>query len=123
MQVRYSKEFQKEYLKQSGKIRKSLIQVIEEVIRVKTLEEIMNCKKLTGLNNIYRIRIGDLRAFFIFHVMVEGSQVYFIALLHRGQAYNKNIMKKLRKPDTIQVSKEKAGKSHLEQNRREKGNK
>jgi mRNA-degrading endonuclease RelE of RelBE toxin-antitoxin system len=103
MQVRFSKEFRKEYLKQSGKVRKSLLQVIEEVIRVKTLEEITNCKKITGLKNIYRIRTGDLRAFFTFHVMEEDGLLYFIALLHRGQAYDKKSMKKLRDSDAGQV--------------------
>jgi mRNA-degrading endonuclease RelE of RelBE toxin-antitoxin system len=115
MQVKFSREFRKEYLKQSGKVRKSLLQVIKEVIRTKTLEDITNCRKITGLKNIYRIRTGDLRAFFTFHIMAKDGQVYFIALLHRGQAYDKKIMKKLKESDAGQAPERSSHEPHSKQ--------
>lgn len=100
MQVKFSKEFQKEYLKQSGKVRQSLLKSIEDVLKANTPEDIANCKKLAGLKNVYRIRIGDFRAFFTFYVILDENQAHFIALIHRGQAYDKKAMKRLRKSDS-----------------------
>jgi len=99
MQVKFSKGFQKEYLKQSGKVQKSLLKALEEVIQAKIPEDISDCKKLSGLKNIYRIRIGGLRAFFVFHIVMENGYAYFVALLRRGHAYDKKSMKKLRGSD------------------------
>jgi mRNA-degrading endonuclease RelE of RelBE toxin-antitoxin system len=99
MNVEYSKGFQKEFRKQSGKIREAILQVIQEVKQAKTLDDITDCRKVLGLKNIYRIRTGNLRAFFSFHVMVEEDKVYFIALLSRGQAYDKKSMQTLKKAE------------------------
>ena len=100
MKVDYSKRFEKEVRKQSGKVLESILTVIHEVKNANTLDEISNCKKLKTLNNIYRISIGDLRAFFIFHIKIEAGHVYFLSLLSRGQAYNKKNIQSLKKSDS-----------------------
>ena len=35
-------------------------------------------KKLVGYRNVYRIRIGDYRAFFTFHIEIVNDTVFFI---------------------------------------------
>jgi len=100
MTVDYSKAFEKEVRKQSGKIKDSILTIIKEVKQAKSLNEISNCKKIKPLKNIYRIAIGDLRAFFIFHIKIENNQVFFLSLLSRGQAYNKKNMQFLQESDT-----------------------
>ena len=100
MIVRYSKEFSKAALKLSGKLRKSLVAVIEEVIIASSVEEITDCKKIETLNSVYRIRIGDRRAFFVLHIEIEGEVVFFEYLVSRGEAYDKKNMEKLRRRDT-----------------------
>lgn len=85
--------------KLTGKIRQSAVAAINGVIDAKSINEITNCKKIESLNSVYRIRIGDKRAFFVLHIQIEGDLVMFEYLLSRGEAYNKKNMQKLRKKD------------------------
>ena len=55
---------------------------------------------MVNYDNVYRIRIGDYRAFFIFHVKVVDDVVMFEYLVSRGQAYTKEMMRKLREKDS-----------------------
>lgn len=93
MNIRYSKRFQREFLKQSGKIRETVLTVIREVKQAETLDNITDCKSLTGYKNIYRIRIGDFRVFFF--VEIIGNTLYFLHLVPRGEAYKKEMREKL----------------------------
>lgn len=68
MKVQFSKEFAKAMEKLSGKIRNSVVAAINEVINSNCIEEISDCKKIEGLCNVYRIRIGDRRAFFLYYM-------------------------------------------------------
>jgi len=99
MIVEYSKSFQKSVDKLSGKTLDTIIKVILEIKSAEYIEEINDCKKLTGFDNVYRIRIGDYRAFFTFHVSIEGKMVKFEYLIARGQVYNKKNISVLRKKD------------------------
>lgn len=99
MKVRYSKEFSKAVAKLSGKILKSVVAAINEVIDASCIEEITDCKKIETFNNVYRIRIGDRRAFFVLHIEVEGDVVSFEYLVSRGEAYDKKNLDKLRLRD------------------------
>ena len=99
MKVDFSKDFNKSVRKLSGKILQSLIETIDEVKAAESIEQISNCKKIESLNSVYRIRIGDKRAFFVLHVQIEGDLVMFEYLLSRGEAYDKKNMQKLRKKD------------------------
>lgn len=99
MRVRYSKEFSKAVEKLSGKLRESVKNAINEVIDASCIDEITDCKKIESLNNVYRIRIGSKRAFFVLHIEIEGDLVKFEYLLNRGEAYDKKNMEKLRNRD------------------------
>jgi len=46
---------------------------------------------------VYRLRIGDLRAFFFLRLEVDNNTVVFEYLVPRGQAYNKKIHDQLKK--------------------------
>lgn len=56
-------------------------------------------KKIESLNSVYRIRIGDRRAFFVLHIEIEEDLVKFEYLVSRGEAYDKKNMERLRRKD------------------------
>lgn len=99
MKVKFSKEFFKAMEKLSGKIRKSAVAAINNVIDANCIEEINDCKKIESLNSVYRISIGDQRAFFVLHIEIGGDIVKFEYLVSRGGAYDKKNMEKLRNRD------------------------
>ena len=96
MKVEYSKAFVKAIRKLSGKTLESLRKSIQEVIDAQNINQISDCKKLTDFDYVYRIRIGDYRAFFTF----DGNEsIMFEYFLPRGNAYRKKSHKQLRKLD------------------------
>jgi Cytotoxic translational repressor of toxin-antitoxin stability system len=99
MKVKYSKEFIKSTKKLSGKVLNSVADALEKVKKAKTIDEITDCKKLSGYRFMYRLRVGNLRVFFIFHIDIENDCVGFEYLLNRGEAYKKETEDKLRKKD------------------------
>lgn len=99
MKVRYSKEFEKSVRKLSGKMLQSVKSAILEVMQAESVENITDCKKLTGYQNVYRIRIGSLRAFFTLHIEIIDNVVFFRFLVSRGEAYDKKNEKRLKKID------------------------
>jgi mRNA-degrading endonuclease RelE of RelBE toxin-antitoxin system len=105
MIVEYSKSFEKSVRKLSGKMLESVKTVILEVVAAEELNEITNCRKIVGFDNVYRIRIGDLRALFLFTIIKneesEDSEsiVVFEYLISRGQVYSKKINEQLKRLD------------------------
>ena len=99
MKVDFSKDFEKSVRKLSGKILQSVIETIDNVKVAHSVAQIANCRKIETLNHVYRIRIGDKRAFFVLHIHIEGDLVMFEYLLNRGEAYNKKNMQKLKSKD------------------------
>ena len=99
MKTKYSKDFKKSVRKLSGKTLNSVKKTILEVKNAQNLDEITECKKLVGYDNVYRIRIGSLRAFFIFHIQVIDDCVFFKYLVPRGEAYDKKYQEKMREDD------------------------
>jgi mRNA-degrading endonuclease RelE of RelBE toxin-antitoxin system len=99
MKVEYSKSFVKAVNKLSGKQLQSVRDVIAEVKNAEVLEDITDCKRLVGYNNVYRIRIGGYRAFFTFHIEVVDGVVMFHYLVARGQAYDKKMETELKRID------------------------
>ena len=99
MKVEYSKEFEKAVKKLSGKMLDSVRRVIKEVKQVDDIKEITDCKKLIGYRNIYRIRIGDYRAIFSFHIEIIDDVVKFKYLVSRGEAYEKKVKTELKRID------------------------
>lgn len=99
MRVEFSKEFEKSVRKLSGKILESVREAIQEVINAQNIEELTDCKKLVDYDFIYRLRIGNYRAFFSFHVQIENDCVMFLYIVPRGQAYDKKMENNLQRKD------------------------
>ena len=99
MNVDYSKDFKKSVKKLSGKMLDSVRRVVEEVKNAESLKDITDCKKLVGFRNVYRIRIGDYRAFFTFHIEIINDTIIFRYLVPRGEAYDKKAKKELKRID------------------------
>jgi mRNA-degrading endonuclease RelE of RelBE toxin-antitoxin system len=97
MKIRISKEFDKSARKLSGKYKEALKNMLLEIKSAKYIDEITNCSKLTDFNNIYRIRLGKYRSFFLFEVIEQ--TVYLKYLINRGEAYNKEYRENLKKND------------------------
>lgn len=77
----------------------SVLDMIREVKSANSVNEITDCIKLTDCKSIYRIRVGDYRTFFIFHVRIENDTVKFEYLVSGGKAYGKKMGSVLRKKD------------------------
>lgn len=99
MKVLLTKDFTKVMHKKSGKILDSIKTVVQEVVNANSLEDITDLKKLVGFNNIYRIRVGSLRAFITFHIEIIDDTVIFHYLVSRGEAYSKEMQSKLKRID------------------------
>ncbi len=99
MNIEYSKDFEKSVKKLSGKMLDSVRGVISEVKNAESIKDITDCKKLVGYRNVYRIRIGDYRAFFTFHVEIINDTVIFRYLVSRGEAYAKKMDESLKRID------------------------
>ena len=99
MNVEYSKDFEKTVKKLSGKMLDSIRRVITEVKNAENIKDITDCKKLVGYRNVYRIRIGDYRAFFTFHIEIVNDTVIFRYLVSRGEAYAKKMDESLKRVD------------------------
>ena len=77
----------------------SIRRVITEVKQAENIKDITDCTKLVGYSNIYRIRIGDYRASFTFHIELVDDTVRFKYLTSRGEAYGKKVMTELKRID------------------------
>ena len=99
MNVEYSKDFEKSVKKLTGKMLNSIRRVIMEVKNAESIKDITDCKKLVGYRNVYRIRLGDYRAFFTFHVEIVNGTVFFRYLVSRGEAYAKKNDESLKRID------------------------
>jgi len=97
MNIRISREFEKSAKKLSGKYKESLKKTILEIKLAKWVDEINNCKKLTGYSTVFRIRMGDYRIFFLFEIIENTICLKY--LVHRGEAYGKAYQNKLKKED------------------------
>ena len=87
MNIDFSKDFEKSVRKFSGKMLEAVREVIKEVRNAENIKDITDCKKLVGYRNVYRIRIGDYRAFFTFHIEIVEDTVFFRYIVSRGEAY------------------------------------
>lgn len=99
MKYRLSKDFGRSLERLSGKELRSALGVLDEVERATSVADISDCKKLVNYKSVYRIRIGNRRAFFTFHIEIIDDVVFFRFLTSRGQAYDKAMEKALRKVD------------------------
>jgi len=97
MNVRISKEFEKQARKLSGKYKESLKNAIVEIRAAQSVDDIGNYRKLIGYNSVYRIRLGDYRIFFLLEIVEQ--TVFLKYLVSRGDAYSKEYQEKLRLND------------------------
>jgi mRNA interferase RelE/StbE len=58
-------------------------EVIGQVEKAQSLQEVTNIKKLKGSRNYYRIRVGEYRI----GLMIEGDEISFIRCLDRKEIY------------------------------------
>jgi mRNA interferase RelE/StbE len=58
-------------------------EIIDQIEKSRTLENVPNVKKLQGYDLYYRIRVGDYRV----GLRVEGTLVTFVRFLHRKDMY------------------------------------
>lgn len=65
-------------------VRKSILKTIVQVEAAKNLNDISNCKKLSGFKSAYRIRIGDYRI----GIFIDGDLVQFARVVHRKDIYS-----------------------------------
>lgn len=99
MKVKFSSCFIKASKKLSGKMLESLKRTIAEVKAADDIQSITDCKKLIGYRKIYRIRIGDYRAFFTLEIEISGNTIIFQFLTSRGEAYGKKVKTELKRID------------------------
>lgn len=99
MKYKLSKDFSKSMERLGGKELRSVLTVLDEVERADDISAITDCRKLVNYDNVYRIRIGNRRAFFTLHVEIVGDLIFFRYLVSRGQAYDKSMERALRKAD------------------------
>jgi len=78
MQIEYSRLAVKYINSQDKPTKKRLKDAIEKIPQG-------DIKKLKGLDNEYRLRVGDLRVLF----SIEGNMIIIYDILPRGQAYKR----------------------------------
>ncbi len=78
MQIEYSRSAVKYIESQDKPTKKRLKETIEKIPQG-------DIKKLKGLDNKYRLRVGDLRVLF----SLEGDKIIIDDILPRGQAYKR----------------------------------
>ena len=84
MNVKIDKSFEKDILKiKDKKILKRIANCIENIQKVKSIENISGLKKLQGYGNEFRIRISDYRI----GIIIDNDIVIFIRCLHRKDIY------------------------------------
>ena len=84
MRVQYLSKFSKDLDKINlPAVKKSILNVIEEVKAADSINQIGNVKKLVGFKSAYRIRVGQYRI----GVFVEKNLVQFARIAHRKDIY------------------------------------
>jgi mRNA interferase RelE/StbE len=58
-------------------------EVVEQVEKAQSFQEVTNIKKLKGGRNYYRIRVGEYRI----GLAVEGNEITFVRCLNRKEIY------------------------------------
>ena len=93
--MEYSKQFVKATQKLSGKYKDSLKRIVSEVKLARNIHEVAGCIKLVTFRNHYRIKMGDYRVIIL--LIVKENTAVFELLVSRGEAYDKEHEKQLRK--------------------------
>lgn len=83
MNIDIHSSFVKDTKKLPSPVKQKLADIIVQIKSANNLQEITNCKKLTGYKTAYRIRIGDYRIGFFYTKDV----VELTTILHRREIY------------------------------------
>jgi len=84
LKVEFKNSFAKDLQKiKEGKIKGQVSDVIEQVEGADDLQSLRNLKKLHGVDNYYRIKLGDYRI----GLIVEKDVIIFVRLLQRKDIY------------------------------------
>jgi mRNA interferase RelE/StbE len=67
----------------SKEILSRIKEVIGQVEKAQSLQEVTNIKKLKGGRNYYRIRVGEYRI----GLVIEGDEISFVRCLERKEIY------------------------------------
>lgn len=85
MKVEFDESFEKSIKKlKDAKIKAKLIDLIEVLEEVDTVQALPNIKKMQGFQSFYRIRIGDYRLGF---ELIDASTILLIMIAHRKEIY------------------------------------
>lgn len=87
MNILYAKRFSKDLdaISYESKIKKRLLDMIEQIKRVDVLSDISGLKKIEGYPGYFRIRVGDYRL----GIKVTENVVEMIRFLHRKEIYRR----------------------------------
>ena len=84
MQIEITRKFRKQVEDcKDQRLRSKVLQIIEDVISVETMNGFTNLKKLTGYKSSYRIRLGTYRL----GILIKDDTVIFAAFDHRSDIY------------------------------------
>ena len=84
MQIIFLKAFSNDLDKLKNKqVSQSLLDIISEIKKANSIQEINNLVKLQGYKNAYRVRIGEYRL----GAFIEGNTVELAGLLPRKDIY------------------------------------
>ena len=84
MHTKFLKKFSKDLDKiKQPKDKKVILQLIQNIQKSNSLDDISNIKKLAGFSNAYRIRSGNIRL----GVFVDGDTIEFARVAHRKNIY------------------------------------
>ena len=85
MIIEFDKTFYKYLDKISGaNVKGRIINIIIEIEKAKSINEIKNIKKLAGFQKYFRIRLGDYRIGF---ELINSKTIRFILIVHRKDIY------------------------------------
>jgi len=87
MNILYGKRFSKDLdaIRNESKVRKHLLNLIEEIKNIDSLADIKNVKKIEGYTDYFRIKVGNYRL----GIKLKQNRIELIRFLHRKDIYRR----------------------------------
>lgn len=87
MRVLYTKSFGRDIdtIKKNATLKKRILEIIERLKEVESLDDVKGIKKIEGYEAYYRLRIGDYRL----GIKLVGDTLELIRFLHRKDIYRR----------------------------------
>lgn len=87
MRILYTKNFGRDLdiIKNNPAVKKRILETIEGLKEVESLDAVQGIKKIEGYEAYYRLRIGDYR----FGIKSAGNTLELIRFLHRKDIYRR----------------------------------